>query len=291
MITPGDTRQGTENDVLGTPDEFAQSEIVRGTVGWDDSSPVLDLGDSTKEGGTTLLKVTLYRGRDATKRPEKGRAQGHRILVSLLDGFFRIPPRGSECVIAIADGDYETPGAGILMGCVARANLTSGVYKNLREGEACIHAGTSDSSTNCLLIKNDGRIVLATQDAQKNAVFVRLDATKMQIVAPWGSQLFDFSGYHVRAGAAKFDMGQLGGTAFDALGGAAIGAGTYCTITCANITALGVCQLGLPSIPGAYFQTGLFPIPASPPSGLVPVPLLPPMAPTLFFSPSVRCAV
>lgn len=284
-------RDATDQDLFGTPGEYQTPQVLRGTVGWDGEPSWADLGDDTN-GGITLVRVTLFRGKQVGRVIKPGAAQGHQILVAIPDGIMRIPPLGAECIVVFPDGDTQTPGAGVLLCTIPRPKKNSGLYKNLKPGEVCIYGGAPDDTTNpaCIVIKNTGSIALKTEDPSGNAIFMTLTPTKWSFAGPWGTWLFDYSGVHARAGGAKFDMGGASGAVFDAIGGAATGMGTYVTLTAANITASGYCLLGLPSVPGTYFQAGMYPLPTPPATGLIPVPLVPPMAPVMFFSPSVRVA-
>jgi hypothetical protein len=160
-------------------------------------------------------------------------------------------------------------------------------FGNLKEGDIAFNGGSGAAR---IILKANGGIVLMTTDDNSpsgNAIFFKLDTNGLLIVTPWGTLRFDKTGFHVRAGAAKFDLMTLGGTAFSAMGGN----GTVCMINAATIDLHGYCSLGIPTIPNTYYTAGMYPLPTPMPSGVVPVPLTPPISPFMFFSPTVKLAV
>src|SRR5262249_17881533 len=61
-------------DILGSAGEFEPLVFEPGTVGWDQGVHY------DTEDGVTLVKVTLYRGRDPRRPLTRGEASGHQVL-------------------------------------------------------------------------------------------------------------------------------------------------------------------------------------------------------------------
>lgn len=96
-------------------DRTADPGVEVGTVGWDGEDEHADVG-TQENGGVTLIKVQLYRGKDSTSDVKPGVAQGHKILARL-NGYplWVIPPRGLECMVLFPGGFATTPGAGVIV--------------------------------------------------------------------------------------------------------------------------------------------------------------------------------
>lgn len=110
----------SERDVLGPGDGDADhGSIEMGTVGWDDGDDFIDQGGEAND-GNTLVKVTLFRGRDQAEPLKKGVAQGHKVVcqISCLHGFI-IPQKGQRVIVAIPAGMGGTPGAATIIGLLA----------------------------------------------------------------------------------------------------------------------------------------------------------------------------
>jgi hypothetical protein len=69
-----------------------------GTVGWNDGSKHFDVGTGDN-GGVTLLKVQLFRGRDRSVAATPGRAQGTAILARIPNPANFIPPDGTHVLV------------------------------------------------------------------------------------------------------------------------------------------------------------------------------------------------
>jgi hypothetical protein len=276
-------RPANEQDVVGTPEEYAPTVFERGIVGWDDAEDWFELGDETN-GGLTVVRVQLFKGRDPTTPPKQGIAQGHRLLVALPDGFFRIPPKGSECIVAFPGGDIQTAGAGILLATIPRPQV-SAVYGHLDAEEACIHAGTADGSNPArVVVKKDGSIVTLTQTSDGQTVYLRVASDALRFVAPWGTLRFDASGFHVKTQwGARFDIGGVGG-----LPAPVSDMTSYVTMAAHTVKLDGVCLLGTPGPAGDYESVTWLPYTGFPPVPASPLPLIPPMAPVMFVSPYVK---
>jgi hypothetical protein len=100
-----------ESDLFphGTP-----PAVEAGMIGWEDEEEVADVGVEGN-GGVTLIRVQLYRGKDATSDVKPDEAQGHKILARL-NGFpfWCIPPKGLQCYVMFPGGFESTPGAGVI---------------------------------------------------------------------------------------------------------------------------------------------------------------------------------
>lgn len=270
-----------ERDVLGAEDDEMGMQI--GAIGWegDGASDFYDVGEPSND-GSVLVHVQLFRGRDISKPKKEGVAQGHRVIAVMPGGSFRVPPRGTECLLGYPKGSSYP----YIISLLDRVKQQP-VFGNVKEGDACFSGGGTSQAR--VITKANGAVVVMTTDDNTpngHSIYLRIDSTQLKFVAPWGCILFDYSGFHVRAGSAKFDLGQLGGSAFSALGSS-----TYATVSAATITMSGVCQLGKPTIPDTYYTAAMYPLDAPLPSGLIPFPLTPPMAPLIFLSPTVRFAV
>lgn len=121
-------RHATDQDILGGGEEahrYGGGWIKRGVVGFaeDTSTTRAEKGDGTSgDTGTTLVHVTLFEGRDLTRRPEKGKAQGRRVKAQVGWPLSVVPPLGFQVIVAFPDGDLETPGNGVILTAIAPAS-------------------------------------------------------------------------------------------------------------------------------------------------------------------------
>lgn len=86
--------------------------------------------------------------------------------------------------------------------------------KTLKEGELCLYGpGEFGTSQGRVLIKQDGSVTLLTTDTNTDegkVVSFRLSPTSLTFQAPWGSFIFDASGWHLKTKAGpRMDMGGL----------------------------------------------------------------------------------
>ncbi len=110
------SRVPQDEDVLGGQANYADPHIEYGTAGWADQDAVEDLGDGSEgTNGRTLIRVTLFTGRDITKAPKRGVAGGRPVLVQLMAPLYVIPPKDALVVVIFPGGDFVTPGAGVLL--------------------------------------------------------------------------------------------------------------------------------------------------------------------------------
>lgn len=107
------------NDPMLYPAQESALSIELGTVGWYGEEDHSDLGTDEND-GTSLVKVTLYRGQQAYDHMEPGAARGHRVLARVMGPAFYVPPIGTEVVVAFPGGFGLTPGAAIIMGTLGR---------------------------------------------------------------------------------------------------------------------------------------------------------------------------
>lgn len=103
--------------------EKPSPQIEIGSIGWEDEDEYAYLGTDDND-GHTLVRVQLFRGRDASKPLNPTRAQGHRIVCHIPDGMFRIPKKDTRCYVAIPEGMEQVPGAGIIIACVSKSPPT-----------------------------------------------------------------------------------------------------------------------------------------------------------------------
>ena len=94
--------------------ETSPPAVEAGVIGWDGEDDVADVGTEAN-GGVTLIRVQLFRGKDATSDVKPGVAQGHRILARM-NGFplWAIPPKGMQCYVMFPSGFESAPGAGVI---------------------------------------------------------------------------------------------------------------------------------------------------------------------------------
>jgi hypothetical protein len=109
-----------EQDLFGAADPLV---FEPGTVGWDDTGEHFDAGTADND-GNTLVRVTLFRGRDPSVAPKAGVASGHRILAQLGGGLFRIPPKGTRVMVGFPTAFATTPGAAVIL-CTCEASPDS----------------------------------------------------------------------------------------------------------------------------------------------------------------------
>jgi hypothetical protein len=276
-------RPANEQDLVGTPDEYAPTIFERGITGWDDAEDWFELGDETN-GGLTVVRVQLFKGRDPNTPPKTGVAQGHRVLVALSDGFFRIPPKGSECIVAFPGGDVQTAGAGILLATIPRPRVKT-IYGHLEDEEACIHAGSADGSNPARIVtKKDGSVVIMTETDDGQTVYLRVAKNALRFVAPWGTFRFDASGFHLKTQwGARLDLGGVGG-----MPPPASDMTSYATMSAHSVKLDGLVLLGTAGPVGDYESVTWLPFTGFPPMPMSPLPLVPPMAPVMFLSPYVK---
>ncbi len=206
------------------------------------------------------------------------------MLVTLPDGFFRIPPKGSECIVAFPAGDIQTLGGGILLATIPRPKV-SAIYGHLEAEEACIHAGSADGSNPArVVVKKDGSVVVMTVAADGQTIYLRIAPDALRFVAPWGTLRFDASGFHAKTQwGARLDLGGVGGMP------APVSAmSSYATVSAHTVKLDGLALLGAAGPSGDYESVPWLPFTGFPPVPGSPLPLVPTMAPVIFLSPYVK---
>jgi len=95
------------------PPQMLSMPIGHGTAGWTGDDVVEDM-----DGDVTLIKVTLFMGHELDKpTSDEGFANGYQILVQPSFPLWFIPKKGQRCIIAFPEGDFKTPGNGIIIAC------------------------------------------------------------------------------------------------------------------------------------------------------------------------------
>ena len=275
-----------DSEVFGDRDPECPLEF--GQLGWNDEDTWFDVGDKTND-GSTLVRVQLYRGRDKSQPLKSGVAQGHKILAHMPSGSFRIPAKGTMCVVGWPDGRYEQPTGAVIMSVLDKISSNT-VFGNVKEGDAVFHGGAPNGEdVPRVVIKSKTKsIVMMTSAANGQTVYLKVAPDSLKFVAPWGTMTFDGAGFRVTTQwGSQFKVGGFGGlpAPFDS-------AGSFVTAKAANIQLNGVCSLGQAG-PLNQFESGIY-LPYAAgyvPTGTgTPVPLLPPMSPIVFLTPTVKFA-
>lgn len=192
-------------EILDLPADPPQIEL--GTVGWADRDDWFEKG-STDDDGHDLVFVTLYRGRDPSRRPTKGVAAGYRIRCTLAD-HVGVPPKGARVYVAIPQGMETTPGAGCIIG-----SCTPGLgrFDNLASNARTLSAPDGPAR---FTVRDDGTIIVRTTHNGENVgydIYCRWATDSWKFVAPWGMMRSDASGWSwVGAGGASMNLGAIGG--------------------------------------------------------------------------------
>lgn len=148
-------RRNNLGDMLGDGSEHrelgAGGAIQWGTVGWDGDKTVadtLEVGDGTSgQYGRSLVRVTLFAGRDITQRPVAGAAQGRPVRCHLPAGLTVPIPVGAQVMVAFPNGDLRTNGNGgivfVAAPAAAQFSATRGVlaFPDLVLGDVSGDAG------------------------------------------------------------------------------------------------------------------------------------------------------
>lgn len=93
---------------------------------------------------------------------------------------------------------------------------TQAIYGNLAAGESCMFASGSDGNGQArALAKADGSMTLYTTDtntAAGNGVYFTVTPTGFNFVAPWGTMVFDATGFHItHMNGASINLGSING--------------------------------------------------------------------------------
>ena len=111
----------------------------------------------------------------------------------------------AECIAIKGDRDIVI---------ATRDTRGQAIYGNLKEGETCLYAGgEKGTAQGRVLLKQNGAVTLyTTNDNTKDgkAVYLTLAPDGLTFVAPWGSLIFDATGFHLKTNAGpRLDMGGL----------------------------------------------------------------------------------
>lgn len=188
-------RQGAPDGEWAPPPRD-NGEVQLGTVGWIDADDSVDPGTATND-GVTLVRVTLYQGRDPNEELDPTRAQGTRILARNSGGEV-IPQKGSQ-VVVVRPAGLNGPGCwhvvcnpGAVFGPVLPADGGTFIRRG-RDGTVSI--GTTDDGT------SNGRLI-----------YFQIKRDGFVFLAPWGKITFDQGGLHaLHHSGARLDLGGLGG--------------------------------------------------------------------------------
>lgn len=180
------------------------SELVWGMVGHvDDNGEPIDLGDSTND-GNNLVRVTVFRGRDASVPLDQSQAQGHQLLCQLADGV-RLPDRGTRVMVAIPEHYGNIPGGSVIIAAVSnnwKAQANSGA------GDMVLQVPGSPAA---IFIRKNGTIVLKTADANGNTTSLAIAPGKLSFVDQRFKIIGDDAGLRLRHYAgATLNLGAIG---------------------------------------------------------------------------------
>jgi hypothetical protein len=188
-------RQGPSEAEWNPPPQD-NGAVEMGTVGWNDGSEIVDPG-TPENGGVTLIKVTLYRGRDPKSEHTPGAAQGTQILARNSGGDV-VPAAGSQVYVARPAG-FDGPGCWCIIANpgapVAPVQPAEGGTFFTRGLDGTISFGTTSDGT------KDGTLV---QFQIKRDGFL--------FMGPFGKISFDRGGFHLlHFTGARLDLGGIGG--------------------------------------------------------------------------------
>lgn len=188
-------RQANEDDSWTRPPADTGS-IEMGTVGWGDQDIHYDAGTASND-GVTLIKVTLFRGRDPKQEHTPGLGQGAQILARNSAGE-NIPSKGTQVIVARPAG-FDGPGCWHIIanpGAGAGPILPSegGTFQRRKPDGSCTMGTTTDGT-------KDGQLV-----------YFQVKRDGFEWLAPWGKITFDVNGLHVlHHTGARLDLGGIGG--------------------------------------------------------------------------------
>jgi hypothetical protein len=122
-------RRNNLGDALGDRSEgkeFGSGDCIKwGIVGFaedEQDADVVEQGDGTTgPGGVSLVHVTLFEGRDITRRPKAGQADGRRVRCHIGWPLTVVPPLDTRVQVSFPDGDLVTSGNGAIFFAAAPA--------------------------------------------------------------------------------------------------------------------------------------------------------------------------
>ncbi len=197
---------------LFPPPPTGQIEI--GTVGWADADDWFEVGAVGEDTGYTMVRVQLYRGKQAGTPVKAGIGQGYKMLCHIASNIGRIPPKGTRCYVAVPHGYDGLVGAGVIIATVEKNNVDQ-----LKQGRAVLDYGDDElliKAKSITLQSTTGAVTLVTTvDGTKNGKLVAFKVYKdgFRFASPYGGSVLDKSGYHLKvpvgSGQARLDMGQV----------------------------------------------------------------------------------
>lgn len=170
--------------------------LAEGTVGWaSDGGTAIDLGDAPND-GSSLVNVTLFRGRDPTQPLDQTRAQGQQVRCRLGTRVFAVPPYGARVLVAIPEPWGLVPGGPIIIDVIDNSMWTR--FGNAEAGDVVI---ASLSGVARLVLKANGNIALATTSDGTTAgksVFLSVGPAGLAFASPWVTLQADKIGFRVK---------------------------------------------------------------------------------------------
>ena len=188
-----------EDDLTGRAREYDNAQIAFGRVGWDDAQNHIDAGDENGPPGhrQTLVLVTL-------EGSQSVRGQKVKCALNSLSGR-RVPKAGARVLVGVPFEMSDGAGVGVII-----AAMEDDRRDNLLRGETTTWASEGAART---VVRNDGTVSLITTDdntADGKVVVFSVSSTAWKFTAPWGSLVFDHTGFHVRTKAGpRLDMGGM----------------------------------------------------------------------------------
>lgn len=135
--------------------------LAWGTVGWDDEDVFYEHNDTPGD-GNTLVRVTLFRGRDLTKPLDQtGRAQGQRILAKLASGVTHLPDRNTRVLVGMPDPHGTMPANAVI---VHADNPNPAAVADMQPGETVFAPGIGGQRG---ILRADGSIEFTTPGGVK----------------------------------------------------------------------------------------------------------------------------
>lgn len=112
-------RHTPESELFDHDGDADPHAFQEGTVGWPGSPEVTELGTEAGD-GMTFVRVTLTRHGAPSGKPtsDDGLANGFKVLARPMGPFWRVPRRGERVLVVFPDGDWETPGNGVILGVI-----------------------------------------------------------------------------------------------------------------------------------------------------------------------------
>lgn len=99
---------------------WGECKTYMGTVGWDEVDEHAYLGGDSED-GHSLVRVTLYAGRNFSEDHKPDIAQGHQVVCHIGSSLFNIPPKGTRCIVVIPEGMEHIPAAGCIIETIGRS--------------------------------------------------------------------------------------------------------------------------------------------------------------------------